>query len=189
METQLRKAFTYLNKFFMVPMFRLGLGAWMGTPFGGYIMMLKVIGRKSGKVRYAPVNYAILDGDVFCIAGFGKVSDWYRNLIANPLIEVLMPGGAISGIAEQVEDHSLRLRAIRQVLINGGFAGFAYGYDPRQASDEQIQASTANVPVIRIRPNGIGSGAFDPGGWAWVLSVIGTILALIWLGRRNRKSV
>jgi len=187
METQLRKTFAYLNKFFMTPMFRLGFGAWMGTPFGGYIMVLKVLGRKSGKVRFVPVNYAILDGDVYCIAGFGTASDWYRNLLAHPRIEAIMPGGAIFGIAEPVDDNRLRLRAIRQVLINGGFAGFFYGYNPRTASDEQIQTSTANVPVIRIRPAGVGSGAFDPGGWAWIPILVGMFACIAWLARRNKS--
>ncbi|MBI5304678.1 MAG: nitroreductase family deazaflavin-dependent oxidoreductase [Chloroflexi bacterium] len=187
MEDQLRKVFWYLNKFFMVPMFRLGFGAWMGTPFGGYIMVLKVVGRKSGMVRYAPVNYAIENGDVFCIAGFGKVSDWYRNILAHPDIEVLMPGGTIRGVATQVDDDSQRLRVIRQVLINGGFAGFAYGYDPRTATDEQIQTSTANVPVIRIRSSGVGSGAFDPGGWAWIPALVGAFAFFAWLVRRKKS--
>jgi len=112
-EHKLRRIFFYLNKFFMVPMFRLGLGPFIGTPFGGYIMVLKVIGRKTGKTRYAPVNYAIANGNVYCLAGFGTISDWYRNLLAHPNIEVLLPGGAIAGIAEQVIDSNERLRLIR----------------------------------------------------------------------------
>ena len=56
----LRKVFRLLNKYFMVPVFRLGLGTWVGTPFGGYVMVLQLIGHKTGKTRYAPVNYAIM---------------------------------------------------------------------------------------------------------------------------------
>ena len=67
----LRRIFWYLNKCLMVPVFRLGLGPLMGNPFTGYIMVLKTTGRKTGKQRYTPVDYAIQDGKVYCLAGLG----------------------------------------------------------------------------------------------------------------------
>ncbi len=88
----------------MVPMFRLGLGAFVGNPFTGYIMVLKTTGRKTGRVRYTPVNYAILNGSVYCIVGFGKIAHWYRNLQAHPEIELILPSGPTSGTAEEVTD-------------------------------------------------------------------------------------
>jgi len=187
-EARARRAFSYLNRYFMVPLFRLGFGPWMGTPFGGYIMVLKVIGRKTGKIRYAPVNYAIENGNVYCLAGFGKTSDWYRNVLAHPQIETIMPGGAMAGVAEEVTDADERARLIRRVLINGGFAGFSYGYDPRTVSDERLLETTRDVPVLRIRPRGIGSGASDPGGWAWIVAIVVTILSIAWLTSRRHKS-
>ncbi len=187
MEDHLRKLFWYLNRYFMVPMFRLGLGQWLGTPFGGYIMVLKVIGRKTGKTRFVPVNYAIENGLVYCIAGFGKISDWYRNVIARPSIEAILPSGTIAGGAEIVTDAAERLRLMRQVLINGGFAGFAYGYDPRTVSAEQLLETTRDVPLIRIRPIGIGNGAGDPGGWMWIVSIAVNVALFVWLGRNLQK--
>src|SRR5262245_39299377 len=62
----LRLSFKYVNRYFMVPVFRLGLGWAMGSPTGGYVMLLKTVGKKSGKTRYAPVNYAIMEGNVYC---------------------------------------------------------------------------------------------------------------------------
>jgi deazaflavin-dependent oxidoreductase (nitroreductase family) len=187
LENQLRRVFFYLNKFFMVPLFRLGLGPLIGTPFGGYIMVLKVVGRKTGKGRYAPVNYAIENGNVYCLAGFGNASDWYRNLLARPNIEAIMPGGAIAGTAETVDDPIERQRIIRRILINGGFAGFFYGYDPRAVSDERLERDTRDLPVIRIRPVGIGSGASDPGGWAWVTVLLASFGLLAWLTRSKKR--
>ena len=84
MEDMLRRFFRVLNKYFMVPMFRLGLGPLVGNPITGYIMVLKTVGSKTGKRRYAPVNYAILDGHVYVLSGFGKLAHWVTNLVAQP---------------------------------------------------------------------------------------------------------
>jgi len=179
----MRRFFWFLNKYFMVPMFRLGFGPFFGNPFNGYIMVLKLIGRKTGKLRYAPVNYAIHAGRIYCISGFRKGSDWYANLRAIPAIEAILPGGAISGIASESTDPALRLIVIRKILQNAGFAGFFEGYNPFRISDEELAHKTADLPLICIQPNGLGSGASDPGGWAWIWSPVFLLLLVlvIWL--------
>jgi len=185
MPDALRKFFKVLNKFFMVPMFRLGLGPVMTNPFSGYIMVMKTIGRKSGKVRYAPVNYAIWKGSVYCISGGRENSDWLKNLKATPEIEVILPGGAIFGTVDTECESDDRLRIIRSILQNAGFAGFFEGYNPWKISDEKMLEKTADLPLIRITPYGIGNGSADPKGWAWagwtlvlVLIILGLIVLL-----------
>jgi deazaflavin-dependent oxidoreductase (nitroreductase family) len=180
MSTILPKIFWLLNTFFMTPVFRLGLGGLLGTPFGGYMMVIKVAGRKSGKIRYAPVNYAIRNGAVYCISGFRKRAEWFRNLQAHPEVELLLPGGAIFARGEQVDDPDERRIVARQVLKNAGFAGFFEGYNPRTISDADLQAKIADIPVLRFQPLGLGSGAFDAGGWAWVWPVLATAGLLWW---------
>jgi deazaflavin-dependent oxidoreductase (nitroreductase family) len=179
----MRRFFRFINKFFMVPMFRLGLGPFFGNPFTSYIMVLKVIGRKTGKVRYAPVNYAIFNGKVYCVSGYRQGSDWYRNLQAHPNIEIIMPAGAIYGIASEVTDPAFRVIAIRKILQNAGFAGFFEGYNPFRIRDEELARKTADMPLISIQPTGLGSGASDPGGWVWISMPIHIILfvLIIWL--------
>jgi deazaflavin-dependent oxidoreductase (nitroreductase family) len=173
----LAKIFWFFNKFFMVPLFRLGLGPLFGNPFWGYMMVLKVTGRKSGKTRFAPVNYAILNGNVYCLAGRGQLADWYRNMIANPNIEVILPSGTIAGVVDEVPDSPERTITLRKVLKAGGFAGFMLGLNPFTASDDELTTAANGLPVMRIKPTGIGSGASDYGGWVWI-----AILALlIWL--------
>ena len=177
----MRKIFWFLNKFFMVPIFRLGLGGIFVNPFSGYIMVLKVIGRKSGKVHYTPLNYAIYKGDVFCISGGRKTSDWYRNLAAIPDIEVILPGGAIFGRVSEENDAELRRIVIRQILQNGGFAGFFEGYNPWKITDEDLAGKVADIPLMKITPRGIGNGASDPKGWVWITMMVLTILLVLLL--------
>jgi deazaflavin-dependent oxidoreductase (nitroreductase family) len=174
----LRRFFHFLNKFFMVPMFRLGFGPFFGNPFSGYIMVLKTVGRKSGRVRCAPVNYALRDGRVYCLAGFGQATDWLRNLQAEPRVEAILPGGAVAGHAALVADPAERLALVRQVLKNGGFAGFMEGFNPFTVADEELARRTADLPLVCIQPSGPGSGASDPAGWAWVWTVV-FIVALV----------
>ena len=178
MPPTLKRIFWILNKFLMVPIFRLGLGPMLGTPFGGYIMVLKPIGRKSGKTYYTPVNYAIRDGCVYCVSGGRRTSDWFRNLQAHPEIEIMLPGGAIFTRAEEVSDPEERRDVARQVLINAGFAGFFEGYNPRTISDAALEEKISDLPVLRFTPLGVGNGPFDPGGWAWIWGVMLTLIGL-----------
>jgi deazaflavin-dependent oxidoreductase (nitroreductase family) len=175
----MRRFFRFLNKFFMVPMFRFGFGPFFGNPISGYIMVLQIVGRKTGKLRYAPVNYAIHEGKVYCMAGFGRLSDWYRNLQANTSIEVILPGGAISGTAQEVHDPAKRTLIIRQILKNAGLVAFLDGFNPYRIEDEELAKRTAGMPLVSIQPNGVGNGASDPAGWAWVWTLIFIILVIL----------
>ena len=76
----------------MIPIHRAGLGAWLGSPIGGCMLLLRVRGRKSGIVRETPLNYLVADGSVWIVAGFGPATEWYRNLLADPAVEVVLPG-------------------------------------------------------------------------------------------------
>lgn len=177
----MRRIFRFVNKFFMVPMFRLGLGPLFGNPFSGYIMVMKVIGRKSGKMRFAPVNYAIHQGDIYCVSGGRKTSDWYKNLLATPDVELILPGGAVYARVEEIADPAMRRVVIRQILKNAGFAGFFEGYNPWRTPDDELTARSADLPLLRFHPLGLGNGACDQGGWAWLWAGMFTLLALWWL--------
>ncbi len=174
----LRALFRLLNKGFIVPMFRMGLGPFVGNPITGYIMVLKTIGHKSGLLRYAPVNYAIHEGNIYCLSGFGKIAHWYKNLTANPQIEIILPSGTISGNAVTVTDADERLSIMRQVLKNSGFAGFMSGINAFTIFDEELREKGKDMIIIRITPNGIFAGAADPGGKLWLWLTIVVIIAI-----------
>ena len=90
----LRQMFKQMNKF-MLLMWRLGLGSWLNfwPDVGGRIMVITHTGRKTGLKRRTPVNYALVEGELYCTAGFGPMSDWYRNLKAHSQVEVWLPEG------------------------------------------------------------------------------------------------
>jgi deazaflavin-dependent oxidoreductase (nitroreductase family) len=164
----------------MVPLFRLGLGSFVGNPITGYIMVVKTIGRKTGRERYVPVNYAIQDGNIYCMAGFGKGTHWYRNLQAQPNIEIIIPSGPLAGLAQDATNSEEATRVIRQLLKNSGFVGFIAGFNPYTESDTELRKKTKGFPLVRICPTGVGSGAGDAGGWLWILILVVAVVVL-WL--------
>ncbi len=161
----MRRGFRYGNKF-MLLMWRLGLQRFgMSNPYAGYIMVLTHKGRKSGLARRTPVNFAVINGDVYCVAGFGAVADWYRNLLADPHVQVWLPDGSWwAGEAEDVTDlpDEQRLPLLRQVLINSGFAAYAAGLNPNSMSDAALDAATAGYKLVRIRLAGAAHGRRRP---------------------------
>ncbi len=146
----LRRAFKWLNRF-MVLMWKLGLGRAINVwPSGfGRIMLIKHVGRKSGKTRLAPVNYAPVAGEIYCTAGFGVVSDWYRNIMANPSVELWLPEGKFPAMVEDISDSPQRLFLLRQVIIASGFAASFFGIDPK-IPDEKLAALCTDYRILHF---------------------------------------
>ncbi len=186
-ERKLQQAFKHWNRF-MLLMWRLGLGAWINAcpPIIGRIMVITHTGRKSGTRRRTPVNYAIVDEEIYCTAGFGERADWYRNIIANPSVEVWLPNGWWAGVAQEVTDAHARVPLLREVLLASGFAAYAAGIDPRTMSDEELDAATREYRLIRIHRTAALTGEGGPGDWAWVWPLAVMLLLPRALGRRRR---
>jgi deazaflavin-dependent oxidoreductase (nitroreductase family) len=180
-----------LNRFLMVPAFRLGLGWLVGSPLGGWIMVLRTRGRRSGRTREAGLDYVIEDGAVYCMAGFGRGTAWFLNLLEEPRVEVLLPGRTFVGHAEEVTDAEERARVLPRLIRASGVPGFSIGGNPWTMSDERIRAALEGFPLVRIRPTGVVAGPADPGGLLWLLEFgIGAILLrriLRW-GERERRA-
>ncbi len=113
----------------MLAMWRLGMGKWFKVwpTLSGSVMVLAHTGRKTGIRRYQPLNYAIVDDDIYCTAAFGHVSDWYRNIRANPSVEVWLPDGWWAGVAEEINDSPARAQLIRQIILGSGFVAYVAG--------------------------------------------------------------
>ncbi len=186
-EQQLRRIFKSLNRF-MLLLWRLGLGSWMKWPeLSGAIMVIKHTGRKTGLTRYTPVNYAVVDGDIYCTAGFGSVCDWYSNLMAIPQVEIWLPDGRWAGVAEDVSDSKDCGVLLRQVIIASGFAGPLFGADPKKLTDADFEKLMDSYRLIRIQRKEAVTGPGGPGDLAWVWSLSTFMLLLLWF-RRIRRS-
>jgi deazaflavin-dependent oxidoreductase (nitroreductase family) len=189
---RLRSAFRILNRF-MLLLWRLGLGSTMAGPRRGYVMVLVTTGRKTGKRRPAPLNFAADPGVVYCLAGFGRSTHWLVNLLADPRCEVWLPDGRrLAGTAEIVTEESERIALVRRLLVRAGYAAeiFEPDIDPRTASDDEIAALGRRYGVryeaVRIQLQGAVGGPGGPGGLRWLLPVTAGGAAAAWLLLRSR---
>jgi deazaflavin-dependent oxidoreductase (nitroreductase family) len=150
---RLRRAFKLLNRF-MLAMWRLGMGRWINVWPGGIgrIMVLSHIGRRTGLQRQTPVNYARVEGEVYCISGYGSNSDWYRNIKADPHVEAWLPEGRWAAMAEELPIDDAGLPLVRQVLVASGFAAPLFeGIRPRTITDDQLRELAADYRLLHIR--------------------------------------
>lgn len=148
---RLRRFFHAMNHF-MVFLWKIGLARMMNAwpSVGGCIMVIFHRGRKSGKQYLTPVNYAVLDGAVYCMAGFGRGTDWYRNVMANPDVQLWLPEGKRRAHACDVSERADRASLIRAIAIASGFAGPLLGFDQRKMTDEQILAASKDYRIIHF---------------------------------------
>lgn len=188
-DERLRQLFKLGNRF-MVLLFRLGLGGWGNGPQTSQVMVLVHRGRKSGLLRRTPVNYALVDDVIYCTAAFGSRADWYRNVLADPRVQVWLPDGWYAGEAEEVPpEDPQRLALMRQVLIASGFAAPLFaGLNPKTASDDELAELSAPYRLIRIYPSEACTGPGGPGDLAsvWPATTFVLLGLLLLRGRRKR---
>lgn len=149
----MRKFFKKILNPFMLSMWRVGDGKMLNfwpKVVGRYLVICHV-GRKSGRLYRTPVNYAEVDGEVYCTAGYGPRSDWFRNLMAHPETEIWLVNGHWRAKAELVEQPQLRLARLRQVLIGSGFATFAAGINPYRISDVELEKKAQDYRLVHLR--------------------------------------
>ncbi|MGZ6316766.1 MAG: nitroreductase/quinone reductase family protein [Anaerolineales bacterium] len=148
----LRRVFHAMN-YFMVFMWKLGLGRFINCwpSVGGRIMVIHHRGRKSGRQYLTPVNYAIVDSEIYSAAGFGSSTDWYRNLLADPCTELWLPQGRRRARAIDVSGSPNRVSLLRAISIASGFAAPLLGVDQRKLTDEQMSAVGKDYRLIHFR--------------------------------------
>ncbi len=190
-----RTAFRYGNRYAMMPIHRAGLAAWLGNPLTGWQLLLTTTGRKTGLQRPTPLGYLVADGSAWVMAGYGASTLWYRNLLADPGVEVLLPARApFAAHATECLDPVMRARIIPRLVRSMALPGTMIGCLPWSASDERILELTTWVPLIRLSPADGGvlvAGPDDPGGlgWTWraLAATLVTVGVMRLLPRRHRR--
>jgi deazaflavin-dependent oxidoreductase (nitroreductase family) len=175
----IQRAFLPVNGALVAPALRHGLGIALGTPVTGHLMLLRTTGRTSGRRREVPLGYVIRDGSIWCVAGYGSRTPWYRNLVADPRVEVVLPRRLpISGLALPVTDDREWLVAYRALITSFGAIGRLVVGDVGRISDAQLLARHRSLPVVRIVPR---DGRIEADRWdqGWSGAAVQMLLVLV----------
>jgi deazaflavin-dependent oxidoreductase (nitroreductase family) len=106
------------------------------------VMLLTTTGAKSGQPRTLPLLY-LTDGERLLVmaSNYGKASHpaWYRNLTANPTVEVLAGKRSGTYTASEIKDAGERDRAWELALDQ--YAGYG---------DYKERAGDRTIPLIQL---------------------------------------
>ena len=185
----LHGAFLQVNRMF-APALDAGLSPLFSNPATGYLMVLRTRGRRSGLLREAPLGYVIRENAIYCCAGFGEATAWYRNLLADPAVEVVLPGRTVTGVASPVVDPAEWVRAYRALIGNLGIVGRLTVGEIGRLDDDALLAAHGGIPVVRITASDLVSGPLDPGGRFWLVPWVGSLAlaVLVWLRLQSATS-
>lgn len=164
--------------FFRTPvvLWRMGLGRLLPRNF----LVLTTSGRKSGIPRHTMVEHWELDDDYYFTSGWGKNAQWYKNLLADPIVTIQTTHhGAVTAEAALVQDDALLTRFYNHAAGTSPFwkpyldsVGIDYSLDDFLAKKDRVTVVRAQ-PVEAIGPSPLRTDLVG----VWVLAG----LALLWL--------
>lgn len=68
------------------------------------VLLLTTIGRKSGQPRVTPLQFERVGGDLYIASARGVDADWFKNIQANPQVQVRIGDREFDAMAEPVTD-------------------------------------------------------------------------------------
>jgi deazaflavin-dependent oxidoreductase (nitroreductase family) len=128
----------------------------LGPLVGNIILLLTTIGRKSGKPRVTPLQYEEIDGKIYLGAAIGQKADWFRNIQANPKVEVRVKSRRFSGLAEAITDTKqiadfLEVRLRRHPRMIGAMLRAEGMRMPPERSD--LEQYATQLTLVAIKPD------------------------------------
>jgi len=152
---KMQRRFMVVNRY-VLALWRARLGWLMSCcpPLTGRVMVITTTGRTSGLTRPAPVNYAVVDGDLW-VTTHAK-AQWLRNAQVDPRVQVWLPfGGRWHGVAEDLPVDAEHVEQFRAVLASGGWIVTRLGHvRPRRASTAELLEYGREFHLLRIRRGG-----------------------------------
>lgn len=135
-------------------LYRIGLGGLLGHRF----LLLTHTGRKSGLPRQTVLEVVRYDretGNYYIAVGFGKHSDWYKNITANPQVKIRSGGDRVQAKAVQLTPDEAGSELVRYAHEHSTtfkelvtFMGYRV-----DGTDADIHALGEFVRMFALKPN------------------------------------
>lgn len=164
---------------------RLGLG-WLMPPT---LVLLTTTGRRSGLPRTTALEARRHGSKLYVISAWGTRAEWYRNLLADPVVRVQQGGRSYVARAVPIQDRDELWRALRlfrknNPLVDPILAGTA-GIPAAIMPDDPALAGERLAGVRLQEVEGPGPAGVRPDlAWVWgALAMGGLVVAALALRR------
>jgi deazaflavin-dependent oxidoreductase (nitroreductase family) len=127
----------------------------LGPIIGGLVLLLTTTGRRSGLMRVTPLQYEEVEDVIYIGSMRGERADWFRNIVADPHVQVRVKNRRFHGLAESITDPAriadfLALRLERHPRMIGAMLR-AEGLPP-SPDRSHLERYAANRAMVAIRP-------------------------------------
>ncbi len=167
-------------------LFRAGLGGLLG----GRFLLLNHIGRKSGLPRQAVLEVVHYDQDsdtYFVASGYGRQSQWFRNIKANPEVTIQVGWRKLAVTADILgpeESGEMMVQYAQRYPTAAKNLSRLIGYQVDGSEESYRQIAAEHIPFVAMRPKLILDEGRKP--WPLVVVVAAAVVGLSLLLRKKR---
>ncbi|MGE5252039.1 MAG: nitroreductase/quinone reductase family protein [Bacteroidota bacterium] len=134
---------------------RIAYAIGLGPLIGRLVLLLTTTGRRSGRPRVTPLQYEEVDGCIYLAAALGQNADWFRNILADPSVQMRIRPRQFEGQAEPVTDPCriadfLQLRLKRHPKMVGAILK-AEGL-PASPTRLELEAYARRLAMVIVHP-------------------------------------
>ena len=169
-----------------VQLWRMGLGPLMGQ----FLVLITHTGRKSGLPRHTLTELHQIQGNKYAPSGFGRRSQWYRNIEADPHVTIQTAAGTESVIAVRVTN-DVEIMALMDSMQNKDGSNMRETYLESleiENNREDILAKKDRIYWLRFDPTNEPTPPPLQADLVWIWPLLGVLLSgLIWIISRKRK--
>lgn len=167
--------------------------ARLGWLLGGRFLLLNHVGRKSGLPRQAVVEVVDYDkaSDTYFIAsGYGRRSQWFKNLQAQPEVtiqvgrrqlavkaDILDPAASGEAMVQYAQRHPTAAQNLVKLI----------GHDIDGSEDDYRRLGETAVPFIALRPRVVITESAGLPAWPFIAALALLIILPLWR-QSKRKS-